>query len=139
MKITGETKLKELIRDEFELDLEKKLIFINTNLIEIPIKRKKEKTFVWYIHEYLNKRTFVEKHTKENIRNECWDVVEFEIVIGLLKFICDDLEIKEIAFELLLNELRLIVMNDNVDFVITTTVHKITNICPKIFLKSLFK
>lgn len=93
------------------------------------LKKKEVKDFNWYIDLYIESSIFNEEmhswHFEKLKENKYIDVC-FEIKIGLLKFICDDLNI-DILYYLRKDFI------DNSDEIV-----KIFNICPGKFLDSIF-
>lgn len=110
MKITEDTKIKDIIPEGWELKvvefappvyLEESLVN-NIGQVCIPLVKKPEKEFRWYYGEYmkLNRESRCPWLTKEAndysydlFVGENYDDIEFEVKIGLLKFICDDIKL----------------------------------------------
>jgi len=139
MKITEETKIKELIPEGWKLDST-----IRTTdsirdegesiqcikIVTIPIKKKQEKDFEWYVNEYYKKNICLGRlnQEKDTIPSKDWMDWKFEYRIGLFKFICDDLNLSGYGYWKLL---------DSMCF--GTPVKKIMSICPIAFIHSLLK
>ena len=138
MKITEETKIKELIPEGYEFDsafeFDKPETFINgkpnkIGLLTIPIKKKEVKDFDWYYRKYLSNFNSPELFDRDLILHDFklknYVVIPFEFKIGLLNFICDDIDTSLIdtLFE---------IKKQNKGF-------RVASICPPEFLKSIFK
>lgn len=133
MKITEETKLKDLIPEGYELDsdMSKKLfghLDCDSNIF-IILKKKEVKDFKWYWNEYSKTgllRNFegvcIEFETKH------YDNIPFEIKIGLLKFICDGLDLVYLEY------IQHLGNGWGLD-----KFKKLKDICPPEFLNSIFK
>ena len=98
MKITEDTKIKDIIPEGYEIDDSTEGFF--DKLIYFRLKTKPEKDFKWYYEEYLRRnREDLARWLTEGANDYTYDLfvgenykeIEFEIRIGLLKFICDDL------------------------------------------------
>lgn len=129
MKITEETKIKDLIPEWYELDIESKYEFYETEQkIRIPVRKKEVKDFKWYCEKYFNEITpCYNENDHGNIIESDFDHVSFESKIGLLKFICDDLNYSWLE----ITDMHL----DNPK----NPDSKFTGICPPEFLNSIFK
>ena len=133
MKPTKETKLSEIISDDYEISGETKILpEINdetgkTFIVCIPIKKKEEKNFEWYAEEYSRSKTDLKFTLPTDYK--FW---EFEYRIGLLKFICDHNNIHYIFF---MDEYRTFTKDQQASYIL----RKITEICPKDFIESLIK
>jgi hypothetical protein len=157
MKNWGEVKLKELIRDEFEFDLDEKIIIINatTNVIEIPIKRKEEKNFEWYVNEYCKLQFLVNSGVNYEVRDRKatefiesfyrmkYNDIPFEIKLGLLKFIFNEINGGHSVCYSFTEHLRNMqeITKSNFDLnknTLCSLDYEILNICPKNYLKSIF-
>lgn len=139
MKITEDTKIKDLIPEGYEPELssEGKLVVgyydsSNTSkIIVIQIHKKKEvKDFKWYAKDYtLKSRNYTEISKLYKLEMQLnandFDSIPFELKIGLLKFICDDIECDWKLF--------LDIRESKPEFT------KICAICPAEFLNSIFK
>lgn len=144
MKITEETKIKDLIPEGYapELSSDGKLVVgyadsSNTSkIIVIQIhKKKKVKDFNWYVnryfHELLNDKTILTMNNHvSNINIKNYDGINFEFKIGLLKFICDDLKLNILDYVHGLYVSRI----ENI-----AVTNAIKSICPAEFLNSIFK
>jgi len=138
MKITEETKVKDLIPEGYELDGNKAWKLDTDEEMCIPIKKKEVKDFNWYVKEYFNKIPHGLLPNNIGIKSDfivgVYEVIPFEIKIGLLKFICDDinvrLNVKITVFEF--------ISGQNPDVYYEEYV-KIKSICPKEFLNSIFE
>ena len=148
MKITKETKIGDILPEGYELCFsnKSKLIFSETmddiEYLNIPLKKKEEKNFEWYIERYLTNPFGHLSHLKNWFSSgrgetlKIWllandlEAVPFEIKIGLLKFICDDLNIE------FLHVLTYIKSSDRLLF---EGSNKLVRLCPKEFLESIFK
>lgn len=122
MKITEKTKIKDLIPEEYELDIDSKHEFYKTKQkIRIPIRKKEVKDFKWYANKY-----FKDGRYRLAYQIADYDSIPFEFKIGLLKFICDDLK-------------------DDILMILTliragqSNMTKTGKICPPEFLNSIFK
>lgn len=123
MKITPETKIKDLIKEGYELS-EKHLEVDgddDVKRIVINLKKKEEKNFEWYKNEYIR---YIKKVCGYELHfNHEWI---FEYRIGLLKFICKDLNINWIRF-----------LWRDTAYILESEIDKIRKICPEEFLNSL--
>lgn len=135
MKITEETKLKELIPDGYELDPSRLNLTDDSNCsyeyIAIPVKQKPKKDFEWYAKEYFNERiskfTIFEKDKfLEKILYETYKPIPFELRIGLFKYICDDLDVQ-----------WTLVLEYCVEKPYLDRIKTITNLLPEEFINSL--
>lgn len=135
MKITEETKLKELIPDGYELDPPRLNLTDDSNCsyeyIAIPVKQKPKKDFEWYAKEYFNERiskfTIFEKDKfLEKILYETYKPIPFELRIGLFKYICDDLDVQ-----------WTLVLEYCVEKPYLDRIKTITNLLPEEFINSL--
>lgn len=134
MKITEETKIKDLIPEGYELDYDSidkycsKGVPIVGSLLGVSVKKKEVKDFKWYCREYSKKVDYFDpirevpfKSLEDELKS-----VPFEFKIGLLKFICDDLK-------------------DDILMILTliragqSNMTKTGKICPPEFLNSIFK
>lgn len=96
MKITEETKVKELIPCDMELSKSEHKIIPeindvtgNTQILCITLKKKPVKDFDWYVDEYTQyKRHLIIPSVGYGPHQWC-----FEYRISLFKFICEDLNI----------------------------------------------
>jgi len=144
MKITEETKLKELIPEGYEYDPSRLNLTDDSNCsyeyIAIPVKQKPKKDFEWYAKEYFNERiskfTIFEKDKfLEKILYETYKPIPFELRIGLFKYICDDLEIDNENMFYFLTEYKN--MKANGEKWTTVNFNYLETICPKKYLMSL--
>lgn len=89
MKITEDTKIKDLIPEGYEIDSDATTYSTKCTSIIVPIKRCHKADFDSYIEAYQEKiRTSYIIYLDIDPNN--WI---FEYKIGLLKFICDDLKL----------------------------------------------
>jgi len=127
MKITEETKVKDLIPEGYELDGNKAWKLDTDEEMCIPIKKKEVKDFNWYVKEYFNKIPHGLLPNNIGIKSDfivgVYEVIPFEIKIGLLKFICDDINC---------SWMRIVDGSDK-------DMEPIMKICPKEFLNSIFE
>ena len=96
MKITEETKLKDLIPDGYELNGTFGLDYTDVLKVTIPIKKKEVKGFKWYLSNYLTSKEYNtikgrKISTKDyedfsKTREGYFEHVSFEFKIGLLSF-----------------------------------------------------
>lgn len=132
--ITKETKIEELIPDGYELTggCSERYSAEHEGIV-VYIKKKKVKDFDWYAVQYSNKSCVF--HTRKEIDSFLYYIgvcdylnISFEIKIGLLKFICDDLKVswKE-------------VIHDRFVFGENNTYNNFYAICPINFIVSIFK
>lgn len=132
MKITEETKLKDLIPEGYELpedwqyDFDFKIDL--SSGIHIPIKKKEVKDFSWYFQKYLQTPSGITLNELVTIKQDfvlgTYNAsIPFEVKIGLLKFICDDINLNW----------RGVIEYDK------GCIERISKICPKEFLDSIFK
>jgi hypothetical protein len=138
MKITEETKIAELIPEDMELDEKNAHRIVpeindmknKMHVLCIPLKKKElTKTFNWYVREYMIKNNQVippESHPKPSE----WDIMER---VGLLKFICDDIDC---LFIQIINKITMTGKNVNIE---VFGFDKIKSICPEEFLISFLK
>jgi arabinogalactan endo-1,4-beta-galactosidase len=142
MKITPETKIKDLIPDGLEINNEGVDIDPNAAII-IRLKSKVEtKDFNWYIDTYLRENVKVSCFSLNynDLMNGNYNKVPFEIKIGLLKFIYDDIEFEyKKHFEVALSEIRSLLRIKTIAITVSGIANEIMSICPKDFLESLFK
>lgn len=133
MKITEETKIKDLIPEGYELE---KIDFCNKSLenisilvhnLHIPIKKKEVKDFKWYCENYFNEITpSYNENDDKSMSNSKYDKCSFESKIGLLKFICDDIGVDwKHGMKMQLNGW-------------STIAYKTESICPPEFINSIF-
>lgn len=147
MKITKETKIGDIIPEGYDLDTTKEVYNgsisigeVGVGNIMIPIKKKEEKNFEWYIEKYFETnfmffiRDEYEKPMKEKLLDGYFSVIDFEIRIGLLKFIYEDISKNS---NIKLPWLYTLVLVQN--YTKHTSRPKIMDICPKEFLDSLFE
>lgn len=134
MKITEETKLKDLIPEGYEIDDTKHWIFESSPIcqLHIPAKKKQIKDFGWYVGEYMNSifinlKYKVHGHVCESFRLKNYDKISFEMKIGLLKFICDDIGINMFSYLKTLNT-----PISSIGF------KELERICPPEFINSMF-
>lgn len=136
MKITEDTKIKDLIPEGYELKQSywDQMTTPSGNFIPISIKKKEVKDFDWYVRKYLLK---IDKDGLDNLlpltlraisfKAGNYASIPFELKIGLLKFICDDMDFyfqEYITHTCSGNE--------------TKCTMTIKSICPKEFLESIF-
>jgi len=142
MKITKDTKIGDLIPEDHEFD------YCNgepngsddKSQIHIHIKKKEIKNFDWYVDKYIELKKglyseYVPLVLRENIKTQRWDLISFEIKIGLLKLICDGLKYSLWFHDLIEISKRL----DGQKPEDLPIINEIFNICPKEFLISIFK
>jgi hypothetical protein len=105
---------------------------------------KTSKDWDWYVKEYFktaNRWICLSDKTEFMVNIFCnkiyiYDLVPFEIRIGLLKFICDDLKINILRILSIMSQINEGQMNSAFESLLLA---KLKNICPKEFLDSLFK
>jgi len=103
MKITEETKVKDLIPEGYEfLDT---VVDAEKWMVTIRYKPKEKKDFDWYCDKYFETKRYISREgaikmiSSNDSNNLCailnkqYDSATFEIKIGLLKFICDDIKL----------------------------------------------
>lgn len=138
MKITEETKIKDLIPEGYEFDPESPMEYFKTSCnVTIPVKKKEVKDFKWYVDRYLTEvvNNTISDHiafkTIEKLffRKE-YDSTHFEFKIGLLKFICDDCGVKWWNFA------KNYATKEDLS---KSFYQKVIDICPAEFLNSIFK
>ena len=126
MEITEHTKIKDLIPEGYEFNWNRALWLEEEECISIPIREKKKeevKDFDWYMKQYRLK-------SYRHIDKNNFLKASFESKIGLLKFICDDLNIPvDIYFA--------ISYVDRHGW--EHKVKRLKDICPPEFLNSIFK
>jgi hypothetical protein len=146
MKITEETKIKDLIPEGYEIDEN----IPATNGIYISLKKKQENTFDWYVKKYFASTDdffYAKKDVRKYISKDAesiliYDICEmnydmpFEFKIGLLKFIYDDLG-SELKFAAVIHEIQRLISNRS--YVINSSVISLFKICPIAFLESALK
>lgn len=140
MKITEETKLKDLIPDGHELNGTFGLDYTDGLKVTIPIKKKEVKGFKWYLSNYLTSKEYntikgIKISTKDyedfsKTREGYFEHVSFEFKIGLLKFICDDCGVKWFNFA------KYYALKEDLS---KSFYQKVIDICPVEFLNSIFK
>jgi len=139
VKIPKGYKLDKNHKQVTDLDID------GSGIISFRLKKKNEKkkmiSFNDYVNAYLEKhnddvkcndiRNWVEDDFLEDLSKDIlslsFDGVPFEIKIGLLKFICDDISES-------FNEIMHTIHDNLLDYRTT----KIKEICPELFLKSIF-
>lgn len=133
MKITKDTKISDLIPEGWKLSnresSRQEMLMNGIGQITIPILRKEVKDFDWYWQKYSEEGLLRNwKGLCLNFKLKDYDGIPFEMKIGLLKFICDDIkiDISQILYNLSFIE-NAVVINE-----------KLSNICPKEFLDSIF-
>ena len=136
MEITEHTKIKDLIPEGYELSFDKGYC-LSAHLIEdgeicLNVKKKEVKDFKWYVKKYFERYNKYLNTTKDEfpvnenfIEKGNYKYVPFEIRIGLLKFICDDLKCDWKLF--------IDIRESKPEFT------KVCAICPPEFLNSIFK
>jgi hypothetical protein len=128
MKITPETKLKKLIPEGYQIDysIQYEVAQLKDSIM-IQIKKKEVKNFDWYAQKYFNKIN--KKYNIELVIDSNFEdvVFPFEFKIGLLKFICDDIDV---------NFFTIIDQLNNKKYSINSI--EVSDICPKEFLESIF-
>jgi hypothetical protein len=139
MKITEETKIRDLLPEGYVLKSDEISAFDfnidlgndrDQGLIKIRLNKKEQKNFEWYINEYLSyKHYFITNHTTCDFKTGNYNAIYFEIKIGLLKFICDDLKID---FYNSLMDLKANIKHRKYYIILD-------DICPKEFLQSVFE
>lgn len=153
MKITEETKLKELIPDGYELDPPRLNFYDDSNCsyeyIAIPVKQKPKKDLEWYAINYAEKiknysailtnfrfyALAMATNLSSDFINNNYDEIPFEFRIGLFKYICDDLEIDNENMFYFLTEYKN--MKANGEKWTTVNFNYLETICPKKYLMSL--
>ena len=143
MKITLETKLGDIIPEGWELREDIMCGIAGTEervpKLQIPLKKKEEKNFEMYVEKYLAQERCLAKRVvpfyKYELLNADYGSVCFEIKIGLLKFICDELELVHWQYIELLTNISDNVLCPSQSYEATK---KILTICPKEFLTSIF-
>lgn len=133
MKITEDTKIKDLIPEGYEFNPEFSMEYFKSSCnVTIPVKKKEVKDFKWYVKKYFERYNKYLNTTKDEfpvnenfIEKENYKYVPFEIRIGLLKFICDDMECDWKLF--------IDIKESKPEFT------KVCAICPSEFLNSIFK
>jgi hypothetical protein len=98
MKITEDTKIKDLIPEGYEIDHNSTSFPSGSTSIVVPIKRCQNKNFIWYVGQYyVNNLSFLINKSKFEFQDSFislnYDVIPFGLRIGLLKFICEDLKL----------------------------------------------
>jgi hypothetical protein len=155
MKITKDTKIGDLIPENVEISCETPVVLTDPYLrLVIELKKKEVKNFEWYVYNYLNPKQEQLHHSNIRtwINSESLDVlstriihndlstIPFGIKIGLLKFICDDIEYSSWYFDIMpLYESLNPKEHGHKDAVRLPINQKIQEICPKEFLESIFK
>lgn len=137
IKITEETKIKDIIPEQYEFDSCSGNVNFNSGFPTqyIFLKKKEVKDFNWYVNKYFwDENRFCHILTvsragfHDSMKIGKFEYVPFEFKIGLLKFICDDLKISWKEFI------------DNRDKIHQTVgCGKVYIICPKEFINSLFE
>lgn len=124
MKITEETKIKDLIPEGYYFDRSFEVIDLESNpRIELAFKPQQQKDFAWYVGEYSK------SHVKDFGMNMCDmkiypHIFPFELRIGLFRFICNDLNLPYIK------SLRCLSIGNGVS-------EKLKQLLPKQFIDSL--
>jgi hypothetical protein len=135
MKITEETKIKELIPSGYELGTNES--GYGDSGIVLNFKKKEVKDFNWYKDEFFKKSRMIKSLSPEYMGGilyhfSCggiyYEHIPFEIRIGLLKFICDDLKMSWREF-----------IEDRHKIGKPNVFGKVYSICPKEFINSLFE
>lgn len=129
MEITNETKIGDLVPVELELTGDYG-IDSNHQTISISIRPKQVKNFIWYVENYFKSPSVIYNYTEE-FRKECkihfatkqFGKVTIEVRLGLIKYICDDVQMSFTTTLALLSTDR-------------TSIWKI---CPNEFLTSIFE
>ena len=128
MKVTEDTKIKDLIPEGYEPELKSGLSMCDDfGYFTISFKKKEVKDFKWYAQKYfdkINKRFCIELIINSDFRNIDFP---FEFKIGLLRFICDDIGINMFSYLKTLNT-----PISSIGF------KELERICPPEFLNSIF-
>lgn len=138
MEITNNTKIRDLIPKGFEIT-ENTICGLSGNdkncELKITIYKKEEvKNFDYYIRYYFTQRDIrwnvstIKGYVQDLFFREDYKNIPFEIKIGLLKFICDDLD-------LLFYTTYHYICNDSH----TRNYERISKICPNQFLQETIK
>jgi hypothetical protein len=145
IKITEETKIKELIPDGYEIGSSP--IGNGDRGVTIIFKKKEVKDFNWYLKKYIEQSNPSNRHFPFIYEKRIEDTflclmtqgnyvaVPFELKIGLLKFICDDLKV---TFPYVIHSIAV----SNKEALFTTELRglkDVLSICPKEFINSLFE
>lgn len=154
MKITEETKIKDLIPEDMELDKIRDSFYKELGdardkhllKIDIFLKNKQKKNFEWYYNEYCKLEFLVGSGVNYEVRDtkavefitlfyrQNYNNIPFEIKIGLLKFICDDLCIELLSYlDSIYGNAEIITVKQN------KQIKQLSKICPKDFLNSIFE
>ena len=139
MKITKETKIGDIIPEGYELDQDKSHNK-HLDVYEIRFKKKEERNFEWYVEQYLKSHFiyFIREDYVESMKVQLlkgyFKIVDFEIKMGLFKFICKDIAENS---NIKLPWLYTLVLVQN--YTKHTSRPKIMDICPKEFLDSIFE
>lgn len=138
MKITEETRIKDLIPEGYELDDKTGYSAKNAHdLLEryviIPFKKKEVKDFKWYKAKFIKKSIFhgFSGTILAAFELNMFDSMPFEYKISLLKFICDDIKLPIDSY---LSYLHLGYGN-----IESNTIKNLESICPQEFLNSIFE
>lgn len=144
MKITEETKLKELIPEGYEYDPSRLNLTDDSNCsyeyIAIPVKQKPKKDLEWYVINYAEKiknysailtnfrfyALAMAANLSSDFINNNYDEIPFEFRIGLFKYICDDLDVQ-----------WTLVLEYCVEKPYLDRIKTITNLLPEEFINSL--
>jgi hypothetical protein len=113
------------IPDGYELDSggqNNPNIYDGKPVIFMWLKKVEEKNFNWYVEQY----NLIDKYFLDILTGR-FAGIPFEIKIGLLKFICDEIQID------LLDYITSYISGERMPD------QRIKNICPKEFLESIFK
>jgi hypothetical protein len=101
-------------------------------------KKEKVKDFDWYINEYFKRGCILDgfklptEWAEGWLRNHLYHLVSFEIKIGLIKFICEKIDVH---FQSFMHEL-IHLKQDGTEMTIENK--EIQKICPSGFLNSIF-
>lgn len=138
MKITEKTKIKELLPDGYKftkISGHKKEGYLgNDKTMKVKLFFEKgKKDFGWYVMQYVG--TVLLNNHKIGLIIDGISPIEypFEFKIGLLKFICDDLDVSWCNTLSFLNHKYVNKLED----LNGTFFFKVIDICPEEFLKSI--
>jgi len=130
MKITEETKIKDLIPEGYEFEKAVSGSSISPGMqimIQLWFKKKEVKDFKWYANKY-----FKDGGNRLSYQIADFDSIPFEFKIGLLKFICNDIGV-DLFFVLFRLSYK------TYDGSVMPTDEKLDHVCPAEFLNSIFK
>lgn len=155
-EITSETKLSELIPEGFELSEEPVSeggVLMPKNESDFQYKciwfKKKQKDFDWYIKQFFTTGEYEEpcsKHMSDwltlddiadletRFMDKNYASIPFEIKIGMLKYICDDVDVHWANMMSFLNNRYI----NKLKGLNSSSFERVSVLCPKEFLESIF-